>query len=146
MNPYKHSLSLRIFGDFDPLEISKLLGSEHALLRAKGNKRGTVVASGAIVYEKESSYCKTFQRETVKDVVESIAEVCALLRSKGEAYLAVSKQNRVELFIGLFGGKNFGFVISPQMLRDVEQLGLALSFDVYPYDDDMAESGSSGGQ
>ncbi len=44
-----------------------------------------------------------------------------------------SEGGRVELFIGMYGGRNFGFELPPSLLSAIADVGLALSFDVYPY-------------
>jgi hypothetical protein len=132
MNPYKHSISLRISGDFDVTEVKSAIGFDSVFSKAKGEKSGTLVASGKIVYEKQSRIRKVFYRRTDGDVVYSIKEICTILEGKGAAYLDISKKHNAELFIGLFGNQNFMFELDHQTLKRVEQLGLTLLFDVYP--------------
>lgn len=136
MNPYKHSISLIIAGDFDVEELKRSLGFESAFSKTKGEKRGTK-ANGKIMYEERSRIRKIFYREADGDVVDSINEICSLIESKGADYLKISQKHHVELFIGLFGDKNFGFEFDRKTLKRVEQLGLTLSFDVYPYDEEV---------
>ncbi len=135
MNPYKHSITLRISGDFDVEELKRSLGLESVFSKAKGDKRGTK-ADGSIVYHNQSHIRKAFYKDADGDVVESINEICRVLESKGTGYLEISKKYDAELFIGLFGAENFGFEFDLKTLKRVEQLGLALSFDVYPYDEE----------
>jgi hypothetical protein len=135
MNPYKHSISLIIAGDFDVEELKRSLGIELSSFKNKGDKRGTK-ADGEILYEERSRIRKVFYREADGDVVDSINEICSLLENMGNDYLEVSKEHHVELFIGLFGDENFGFEFKPETLKRVERLGLTLSFDVYPHDEE----------
>lgn len=39
---------------------------------------------------------------------------------------------RAELFIGLFGTRNFGLELKPELLQSAARMGLTLSLDVYP--------------
>jgi len=39
---------------------------------------------------------------------------------------------RAELFVGLFGSKNFGIELDPELLAQASRAGVALSLDVYP--------------
>jgi hypothetical protein len=39
---------------------------------------------------------------------------------------------RAELFVGLFGGRNFGIELDPELLAQASRVGVALSLDVYP--------------
>jgi hypothetical protein len=38
----------------------------------------------------------------------------------------------VEYFLGLFMNGNFGFILPPEQMGLVQQLGIALSLDIYP--------------
>ncbi|GAB3791070.1 DUF4279 domain-containing protein [Dyella agri] len=51
------------------------------------------------------------------------AEFISTLRASG---------GRAELFIGLYGDRNFGFELPPQTVATLAAIGLALSFDIYP--------------
>ena len=44
-----------------------------------------------------------------------------------------SEEGRAEIFIGMYGARNFGFELSPALLAEFERMGLSLAFDVYPY-------------
>lgn len=39
----------------------------------------------------------------------------------------------VELFIGIFGQKNYGFELPSSLLSEFGRIGLSLSFDIYDY-------------
>jgi hypothetical protein len=140
MNPYKYTISLIIIGDFEAERLKDGLGLDDAVIKNKGDKRGTKV-DGEVVYRERSSIRKLFYREAEGDVLGSINEICSLLESKSVLYLKVSQEHHVELFIGLFGNKNFGFELDCATLKRVGQLGLSLSFDVYPRDDQIDATG-----
>jgi hypothetical protein len=142
MNPYKYTISLIIIGDFEAARLKQGLGLDDAVTKNKGDRRGTKVG-GEVVYQERSSIRKLFFREADGDVVNSVNEICTLLEAKGTDYLKVSQEHHVELFIGLFGDKNFGFEFDRTTLKRVEQLGLMLSFDVYP-DDGLATTDEEG--
>ena len=131
MNPYKHSISLRISGDFEVEELKLSLGLGPLVSRAKGDKRGTRCSDGVVVYEERSRILKEFYREADGDVTHSIGKICDVLEGIGDRYLAIAKKHHAELFIGLFGNHNFGFVCDPETLGRVTRLRLTLSFDIY---------------
>jgi hypothetical protein len=39
---------------------------------------------------------------------------------------------RAEFFVGLFGDKNYGFELEPELLQRIGKIGLRLSLDIYP--------------
>jgi hypothetical protein len=72
-------------------------------------------ASEACAFEDKLSYLLASLSEH--------AEFISTLRAGG---------GRAELFIGLFGSQNFGFELSPRIAQALAEIGLALSFDIYP--------------
>jgi hypothetical protein len=136
VNSYKYTISLIIIGDFEAQRLKHDLGLDDAVTKNKGDKRGTKV-DGEVVYQERSTIRKLFYREIEGDVLPSINEICRVLESKGALYLKVSQEHDVELFIGIFGDDNFGFELDCATLRRMEHLGLSLSFDVYPRDDQI---------
>lgn len=133
MNPYRHTISLIIIGDFEAEKLKHELGLDDAIVKNKGDRRGVKI-DGEVVYQDQSSIRKLFYREIEGEVVESINKICTLLESKSALYLKVSQESHIELFIGLFGNSNFGFELDGATLKRIEQFRLSLSFDVYPND------------
>ena len=40
---------------------------------------------------------------------------------------------RVEFYVGLYGARNYGFELPPALLSAVADMGISLTFDIYPY-------------
>jgi hypothetical protein len=68
----------------------------------------------------------TLLEEYLEDFAKKIASsrsFFARIRSEG---------GRAELFIGIYGARNFGFEFAPSLLSLFADIGLSLAFDVYP--------------
>ena len=93
--------------------------------RLEGIYRESYWASDLIPSEQPSE--GTSLEEYLDDLAKQLTpsrDFFARVRSEG---------GRVELFIGMYGGRNFGFELSPSLLSAIANVGLSLSFDVYPY-------------
>ncbi len=67
---------------------------------------------------------------SLEDSLSSLAE--SLSKHSGFISTLRAGGGRAELFIGLYGDRNFGFVIEPRVTQALAAIGLALSFDIYP--------------
>jgi hypothetical protein len=140
MNSYKYSISLRISGDFDAIEVSKTLGLENSRIIKKGDVRGHSVSDGTPLLATESHISKTFYDNIEGDLNNSLIDMFIHIKSRNTEYLALSKElalsgsdgHGIEVFIGLFGDRNFGFEIDPWILKLAGKLNISFSFDIYP--------------
>ena len=65
---------------------------------------------------------EAFLLQTVERFRDRRAFISSLRKSGG----------RAELFVGLFGTKNFAVELEPSVLQAAARLGLAIGFDIYP--------------
>jgi|SRR5713226_2848222 len=106
--------------------------SSRVVLRSCGS--GTARASGLgrssrnfkLTKKQVSSkqqYAEKFLAQTIQRFRECRPYISRLRKSGG----------RAELFVGLMSTKNFALELHPDLLRSAASLGIAITFDVYPY-------------
>jgi hypothetical protein len=75
-------------------------------------------------------YKFSFPKKT--EIEDCIAKALAVLSHKSDFFSRIcSTGGRCELFIGIFLEKNAGIMLDRNLIRQVADLGLALSFDVF---------------
>ena len=139
MYPYSYSISLRAWHpSIDPGIITSAFGIRPVRAWRAGDARST--PKGAPL---EGHYKETYWYTDVVPHEEGASEVCGLEDRLASLAESLSKHSefistlragggRAELFIGLYGDRNFGFVIEPGVTQALAAIGLALSFDIYP--------------
>jgi hypothetical protein len=137
--PYSYSISLRAWHpSIDPEIITSVFGMRPVRTWHAGGARST--PKGAPL---EGHYKETYWYTDVVPHEEGASEVCGLedrlaslaeRLSKHSEFISTLRagDGRAELFIGLYGDRNFGFVIEPGVTQALAAIGLALSFDIYP--------------
>lgn len=120
----------------DPIEISDTLKLKPDFINKinelrvdkKGNLLGGIYKhSSCIARISEKMDFKEFE-ETVKDLVNEFSEHKELFQKIRE------EGGSSEFFIGWFTGFNSGFVLDYSLLKQVGELGIDLSFDIYGED------------
>jgi hypothetical protein len=145
VNPYRHTLSLRIrhpqMRD-DQITASLGLSPKHAWTAGEPRKspKGTLL-EGLRTESYWSSLLGNTATSEVGLLEESIESALRSLEPHAQ-FLAeiIQSGGRAELFIGLFGDRNLGFELSPSMLKICSELGLALAFEIYPDADTSREA------
>jgi hypothetical protein len=139
MPHYSYSISLRVFHPtIDPVEISKTLSLSPARMCKVGAPRQTPKGTPLEgVYRETFWYTKLVpegERSSNDTLLEEfLFDTYQQLRAHREFFARVRAEGgRVELFIGTFGDRNYGFEFSPQLLASFGEFGVSLSFDVYP--------------
>ncbi len=139
MPPYSYAVSLRIFHPtINPEEITHILSLTPARTCKVGAPRQTPKGKPLEgIYREtywyaelvpESERCST---DTLLE--EFLSDVSQQLRPHSQFFARIrTEEGRTELFIGTFGDRNYGFEFSPQLLASFSELGISLSFDIYP--------------
>lgn len=128
----KSVAALRIGGDdLIPAEVSNLLRCDPTTSRKKGEviigkKTGLETIARTGVWSLRSA-----DREPA-NLDRQIEEILAKLTPDIEAWQALARRYRMDLFCGLFmGGENEGLAISAGSLVALGQRGIELALDVY---------------
>ena len=140
MHPYTYAITLRVFHpDIEPTEITNALSLEPVRAWKAGHSRQTPKGTPLegvyresywyteLIPDGEHSSEGTLLEEYLDHIATKLApstQFFARIRAEG---------GRVELFIGTYGARNFGFEFSPTLLASLAGIGLSLAFDVYPY-------------
>jgi hypothetical protein len=140
MHPYTYAISLRIsHPNIEPLEITNALGLEPVRTWKAGTPRQTPKGTPLEgIYRETYWYTRLIpggehpsEGTSLEDYLDHFAQQLARHR---DFFARVREEGgRVELFIGTYGARNYGFEFSPSLLTAIGVLGLSLSFDVYPY-------------
>lgn len=139
MPHYSYSISLRVFHpSIDPEEISQTLSLTPARMCKAGAPRQTPKGTPLEgVYRETFWYTKIVpegERSSNDTLLEEfLLDVSQQLQPHREFFARVrAEEGRAELYLGTFGDRNYGFEFSPQLLASFGELGVSLSFDVYP--------------
>ena len=139
MYPYSYSITLRAtHPSMDPDVITQAFGLQPVQIWRAGDARSTPKGTPL-----EGHYKYSYWYTKVVPRAEGASEACALEDRLSSLAESLSKHTefistlcasggRAELFIGLFGDRNFGFVLEPRLTQALAAIGLALSFDIYP--------------
>jgi hypothetical protein len=141
MNPYKYSVSLRfLHPEIDPVIISKYIGIKPNFSWKAGEPRTTPKGDelggtreetywtgslhpGKSVYSRKIGF-EDFLVKAIDELENKYKFINKLLRTGGEA----------ELFIGIFGGRDYGFEIKRDIIKRLGKIGISLGFCIYPED------------
>src|SRR6266436_2191019 len=139
MHPYSYAISLRIWHPSkDPALITQALGLKPEREWQAGKPRSTPKGTPLQGCWPETYWCASLlpDREHSSDgtlLEEYLSHIVSRLQPSREFFESLRVEGaRAELFLGLYGDRNFGFELTPGLLSDIGGLGLALSFDVYP--------------
>jgi hypothetical protein len=133
MNPYRFSLSLRVFHPtVTPQFIEAGLGLKAQVAHAAGKNR--VTASGKTLPTiSPDTRCSFLLGEGDDRILpDAINKWNAFLEAKRDFLGQLrSSGGRIEYFIGLFLDPNGGFELDYEQLRSLGDLGVSLSLDIY---------------
>lgn len=126
-------VGFRVMGsDLEPSEVSRLLGLQATESHKRGDAR---IGQSGRRYSDYSEGLWAWQppvsetaplAEHLNALVDVLGPKAALLQRLREWGL------RMDIFVGLFGpDSRFGFVLSPELLHRLGDLGIAVDFDVY---------------
>ncbi|MDF3832518.1 DUF4279 domain-containing protein [Cupriavidus basilensis] len=139
MPRYDFAVSLRlIHPTIDPEEITQALSLTPDRMYKAGTPRQTPKGTPLEgVYRETYWYTQLVPEGERSSTVELLEEFLSGLSERFQPYSDFfarvrAEGGRVELFIGTFGDRNYGFEFSPQLLGVLGTLGISLSFDVYP--------------
>jgi hypothetical protein len=139
MYPYHYTVSLRLWHPHRNLAgAEKVFRLSTARTWVKGAPRAT--PNGAPLqgaYPNSYWYAQLTNGRKVSSKREEIESFLAkiLRRYSGRRqYLRrlLASGGRAELFVGLYGKRNFAAELPPSLLSNAGKLGLALTFDIYP--------------
>jgi hypothetical protein len=137
--PYSYAVSLRAWHpSIEPDVITSAFGIPPKRTWRAGDARTTPKGTPLDGHYKETYwYADLVSREGGSSEACCFEEWLASLLEKFARYsdfIATLRASggKAELFIGLFGDRNFGFVLPPRIFRALSDIGLALSFDIYP--------------
>jgi len=134
MHSFSFTISLRIRnGDFEPEAMTQALSLTPRCSWRKGDEilaRGNTKPVGV----RETSYwTHNFQAESTENFETFLNQVLASLRPQEKVFREFKQAGyTVELLIGLFGSKTFGYSISSANAADLMKLELNLEFDISP--------------
>lgn len=139
MHPYSYSISLRAWHpSMDPDAITRGLDKVPTRTCRAGDARSTPKGTPLEgTYKETYWYSELIPTDGGASIIEGLEDRLSYLahdlspRSEFISSLRASG-GRVELFIGLYGDRNFGFELPPQTVATLAAIGLALSFDIYP--------------
>ncbi len=139
MHRYRYKVSFRIWHPIRDLSgATKAFGLKPARLAKVGEKRETPKGLSLPSTWNESYWLTKLTPEKgiwsnriglenyllkfIKRLMPKRAYISRLRASGG----------RAELFVGLFGGRNFGVQLHPDLLAAASRVGVSLSLDIYP--------------
>lgn len=135
MHPYRYKISLRVtHPSLSHQEISTVLGREPRIGWTVGDSRVTPHGHALEGVRKESYWSVSLMEGHSEALIEQALAQCVEPLERHRTFLSRLKEDggRAELFIGLFGERNFGLELPPDLLGNCSRLGLALSLDIYP--------------
>lgn len=134
MNPYRYALSFRVrHPTLKAIEIQDSLSLIPEVSHSVGERRRTPTGAALDGLYKET-YC-TFKKSKGPDSqLDSELERCNAALSKHKSFLSKIKDSggRLEYFVGLFLDGNSGFSVTSDEMRQMQELGIDLSLDIYP--------------
>ena len=140
MHPYTYSITLRVFHpNIDPAEITRALALKPKRAWKAGDSRQTPRGTPLEGFYRESYWFSDLipdgEHSSEGTLIEEYLDHFANQFAPSREFFARvrSEGGRVEFFIGMYGAQNYGFELSPSLLSAVAEIGLSLTFDVYPY-------------
>lgn len=138
MNPYQFTVSFRVTHPaLDAKGICDSLGMAPSRSWSVGERRRTPKGGELEEFYKQTYCCfelgAGIQSSTQSHLDDFLREVNKRVRTKSEFLeQLVRSGGTAEYFVGLFGDKNFGLVLEPDLLCELSELAIALSMDIYP--------------
>lgn len=141
MHPYSFTISLRANHPTSDLSfLSALLKLEQKHGWAVGDERKTPKGTSLGGIRLESFWAASI---TLEETSSEVWQLEDLLERSVNKLIAHKKQLReffetggsMHYFVGLFGARNFGVVLSPSLMAKLSRSNLELQLDVYPYAD-----------
>jgi Domain of unknown function (DUF4279) len=139
MYPFRYEISLRFrHPSIDPAIISKQLRIKPRWSWKAGEPRKTPKGTALSGNRSESYWTAPLQsKKTLYSRTTDFEEYLISIAHKLKPHASFIKKiikggGGAELFVGLYGSKNFGMDLRPKLLHDLGKLGLRLSLDIYP--------------
>ncbi len=140
MHPYTYSISLRLsHPSINPAEITDVLALEPKRAWKAGDSRQTPKGTPLEGFYRESYWYSNLipdgEHSSEGTLIEEYLDhFTKQLAPSREFFARVRTEGgRVELFIGMYGARNYGFELPPSLLSMIASIGLSLTFDIYPY-------------
>jgi len=127
--------SLRIIGDLNPEEVTRLLGASPSESQTKGEElRGK---SGHVRVAKFGAWRIHASETSPADLDVQVKEILSTLTSDLTVWKELSTRFDIDLFCGWFMDKeNEGIGVAADTLRSLGERGIELSLDIYAGDGD----------
>lgn len=139
MNPFRYCVSLRFtHPSMDPKKISKRLGKSPSRQWKAGEPRTTPKGGKLDGTWKESYWTGELHSEkSIKSTkIEFENFLSAALDELAPFTKFIKKIQKeggsAEFFVGLYGSKNFGMELEPNLLERFGKMGIRLALDIYP--------------
>ncbi len=134
MSTYKYDASLRVrHPKLEANEICEKIGLSAAIIWNVGDQRMTPKGKNLDGVYRET-YCSFhLPHESDQYLPELLAETNKQLKNTS-SFLnkIISSGGNVEYFIGWYFNKNTGEIFDSELLQELSELGISLSFDFYP--------------
>lgn len=130
----RHSISIRIaHPGMDMSDVCEDLGLVPDFSYSAGDARVTPKGKAIGGVRDGSYWLHSFMERNDGDVESSLEEIVRFLAVRQKFFERITKTGgRSELFIGWFSSENTGFNIGSSILRQLVDLNIDLSFDIYP--------------
>lgn len=130
----RHSISIRIaHPDMDMSGVCEGLGLVPDFSYSAGDAKVTPNGRAIGGVRDGSFWLHSFPERNDGDVESSLKEIVRSLAVRQEFFEQIARAGgRSELFIGWFSSENTGFNIGRLILRQLADLNIDLSFDIYP--------------
>ncbi|MCB1843944.1 MAG: DUF4279 domain-containing protein [Halioglobus sp.] len=139
MHEYRYSISLRVrHPSIDPVEITNILQLEPDRCWKSGTERRTPKGRKLEGFYDETYWSKGISGESALSSgqvsIEQFLETHITALAQHEHFFERMQEQggSSELFVGLFGQRNFGYVLEPKLLGAMAETSLSIAFDVYP--------------
>lgn len=139
MYPFRYCVSFRFWHPtIDPETISKKLGKSPSRQWKAGETRTTPKGTKLEGINKDSYW--TADLHSKKSITSTKIEFEKFLSSALDELVPHSKFIKkilkeggvAEFFVGLYGSKNFGIELEPELLQCFGKMGIRLALDIYP--------------
>lgn len=139
MYPYSFSVSLRLkHPKIDPQIITHQLRRRPTRAWKVGDPRKTPIGTPLPGSYRETYWYRTLTGGALSSKRTRLEDYLDQLRSRLRPHAPFFRRVRsgggnAELFIGIFGRRNYGYELSAPLLYEFGRIGLSLSFDIYDY-------------
>ena len=138
MYPYSYEVSLRLWHPSRNLAAAtKIFGVRPWRSWKCGEPRTTprgTAMSGTYPNSYWTARLTDGKGKSKQEHIERFLSRHVLRFSKARAFLSRlrSSGGRAELFVGLYGSRNFAVEMPPELMKSAARLGVAFTFDIYP--------------